>query len=82
MPSGSINVTYITFGGFTLLNHFCKLFEALTAVSKPRQAAFDSPQNPKLYTKAASKANPPASEAGRGKGWISTPASRRRLHPA
>jgi hypothetical protein len=61
MRSGSINVISITFGGFTLLNHFSQSFEALTAVSEPREAAFNSPQDPKLYTKAAVKANPPAS---------------------
>jgi hypothetical protein len=82
MPSGSINVTFITLGGFTLLNHFCKLFEVLTPVSEPPQAAFDSPWKPKLYTKAAVKANPPACEAGRVEGWISTPASCRRFHLA
>jgi hypothetical protein len=43
MRSGSFNVMYITLGRLTLLNHFCQLFEALTAVSEPLQAAFDSP---------------------------------------
>jgi hypothetical protein len=82
MLSGSINVMFITLGGFTLFNHFCQLFEALTAVSEPRQAAFDWPIVAKLYTKAAVKANPPACQAGRVQGWISTPASCRRFHLA
>jgi hypothetical protein len=31
------------FGDFTLLGHFCQLFEALTTIEKFRQAAFTSP---------------------------------------
>jgi hypothetical protein len=53
-----VNVMFITSDGLTLLNHFCQLFEALTSAGNRRQAAGDSPQNPKLYTKATVKANP------------------------
>jgi hypothetical protein len=44
MRSGSFNVIYITLGGFTLLGHFCELFEMLTAVENRRQIAPNSPQ--------------------------------------
>src|SRR3981081_2184614 len=61
MRSGSFNVIYITLGGFTLLGHFCELFEMLTTVENWRQIALNSPQPTalELYTKAAVKANPP-----------------------
>jgi hypothetical protein len=48
----------ITFGDFTLPNHFSKLFETLTTVRNRRKGALISPQNPKPYTKVAAKANP------------------------
>jgi len=57
MHSGSFNVTCITFGGFTLLDHFLQLFEVLTPVQNGRPAAFNSSQPFKYYTKAAAKAN-------------------------
>jgi hypothetical protein len=44
MRSGSFNVIYITLGGFTLLGHFCELFETLTTVENWRQIALNSPQ--------------------------------------
>jgi hypothetical protein len=75
MRSRSVNVMFITFDGFTLLTHFCQLFEALTAAVTWRQATCNSPQNPKLYTKATVKANP-------AEGQISTASPRRRFHPA
>jgi hypothetical protein len=34
MRPGSVNVIFITFGGFTLLDDFSKLFEALTTGRK------------------------------------------------
>jgi hypothetical protein len=43
MHSGSVNVIYITVGGFTLLSHFCKLFEVVAAVKQQLQVAFNSP---------------------------------------
>jgi hypothetical protein len=86
MRSRSVNVMFITFDGLTLLKHFCQLFEALTAAVTGRQAACDNPQNPKLYTKAAVKANPPGNRDPRrtraAKGWISTAAPRRWFHLA
>jgi hypothetical protein len=61
MRSGSVNVIYITFGGFALLAHFLQLFEVLTSVQNWREVVFKSPQPFNLYTKAAAKANPPGS---------------------
>jgi hypothetical protein len=57
MHSGSFNVIGITFGGFTLLDHFLQLFEVLTPAQNWRQIAFNSSQPYKHYTKAAPKAN-------------------------
>jgi hypothetical protein len=51
-------VICITSGDFTLIRHFCKLFEALTATKTSWRVAFYSPYPLKLYTKAAAKANP------------------------
>jgi hypothetical protein len=58
--SGSFNVIYVTFGGFTLPNHFYELFEVLTSVRNRQEVAFVSPQPLKLYTKPPAKANPPS----------------------
>jgi hypothetical protein len=52
------NVTYITLGGFTLVHHFCELFEVLTAVKKTAAGALPQPTALEVYTKAALKANP------------------------
>jgi hypothetical protein len=43
MRSGSFNVIYITFSGFTLPGHFCELFEELTVAKPTQQVAFNSP---------------------------------------
>jgi hypothetical protein len=43
MRSGAFNVICITLDGFTLLGHFCKPFEALTATENRRQVAFNGP---------------------------------------
>src|ERR1700730_7509141 len=63
MRPGSFNVICITFGDFTLLGHFRQLFEALTPERPRSQAAFNSPEPPKLYTKAAAKATLPGQSA-------------------
>jgi hypothetical protein len=86
MRSRSVNVMFITFDGLTLLNHFCQLFEALTSAGNRRQVACNNPQNPKLYTKAAVKANPPGNRDSRqtraAKEWILTATPRRWFHLA
>jgi hypothetical protein len=43
LRSGLFNVICITFGGFTLLNHFLELFEVLTNVGNRPRTAFVSP---------------------------------------
>jgi hypothetical protein len=58
MRSRSFTVIDITLGGFTPLEEFKKLFEALTTVGDRWQVAFNSPWPLNLYTKAAVKANP------------------------
>jgi hypothetical protein len=50
-------VICITFGGFTLLDHFLQLFEVLTSAQNWRQVALHGPQPSNHYTKAALKAN-------------------------
>jgi hypothetical protein len=68
MHSGPSNVIYITFGDFTPLRDFLQAISGAyrrneTAADRPRQ-----PQNVKLYTKAAAKANPPAMSAAADEG--------------
>ncbi len=43
MHSGSVNVICLTLGGFTLLSHFCQLFQVFAVVKQQRQVAFNSP---------------------------------------
>jgi hypothetical protein len=64
MHRGSVSVICITFGGFTLLDNFCQLFEALTARENPVANRLPQPTALKLYTKAAVKANPPKRSRG------------------
>ena len=48
------------FGSFTLPGRFLQPFEAFAATKNERHPVFKKPQNSNVYTKVATKANPPA----------------------